>query len=74
MAVLVTIQRNDRSECLDPGQFQERLHTASRVERACFDGAGWDPDDLGNLVYRFLVIVDEIEHFPVGSRKLLQHF
>jgi hypothetical protein len=47
---------------------------ASRVEHACFDSAGWNPDHFGNLVYRLLVVVDEIENFPVGSRKMRQTF
>ena len=53
---------------IDPGQFQERLHTASRVDRR-FDGAGWDPD-IGNLVDRVLVTADAVP----GGRKLLQKF
>jgi hypothetical protein len=47
---------------------------ASRAERACLDRAGRGPDDLGDLVYGLPVIIDEIEHFPVGRGKLRQTF
>ena len=60
------------SECIDPGQLQELLHAGPRVEHPCFNGIGWDPDNLGCFIHRFLMIVDEIEYFPVGRRKLRQ--
>ena len=39
---------------------------AARVERSGLDRAGRYPGDLGNLVDRLLVIVDEFEDFAVG--------
>jgi hypothetical protein len=46
----------------------------ARIEHACLHGANRYPDDLGDLIDRFLVVVDEVEHFAMARRKLGQAF
>ena len=47
------------------GGLEHGLHALARVEHPRLHGIDGRPDDLGDLVYRFFVIVDEIEHFPM---------
>ena len=37
----------------------------ARIEHAGFDSIAADPDDLGNLPHRFLMIVDQIDDLPM---------
>ena len=54
------------SKCIDSGQLQDPLHVVPRVEHPGFGGANRYPDDLGDLIGRFLMIVDEIEHLAMA--------
>jgi hypothetical protein len=50
---------------VEAGGLKQDLHALARVEHPRLDGVGGRPDDLSDLVHRFFVIVDEIEHFPM---------
>jgi hypothetical protein len=54
------------------GDRQELLHVPSRIKHACLHGACRDPDNLSDLIDRLLMIVDEVDHFPMGDRELRQ--
>jgi hypothetical protein len=61
----------DKSACLVGACCQELLpldqfgQLPARVEHARLDGGLGDPDDLGNLLDRLVVIVDEVDDFAV---------
>src|SRR5258707_12908594 len=45
--------------------FEQLRQLPARVEHAGFDGIAADADDLGNLLHRFLMIVDQIDYLPM---------
>src|SRR5215510_16078939 len=57
---------------VDSALFEESCDFVARVEHAGLDGAPWNPNDLGNLGDRFVVIVDEINNFTMRRRQLVE--
>ena len=64
--------RQIASEGAHPGLLEEIGHLVAGVEHAGFHGCRGDADDAGDLIDRFLVVVDEIDHLAVCRRKLGQ--
>src|SRR5664280_1887009 len=44
----------------------------TRIEHARLDGVARHPDDLGRLVHRLLMVVDEVDDLAMLLRQLLQ--
>ncbi len=47
---------------------EQLCEALSRVEHSCLDGVSCNTDDLCDLVDRLLVVIDEVNYFPVSRR------
>ena len=60
------VSNNGSVDSLDDHQLSDPL---ARVKHTRLHGVLWDPDDLGDLIDRLLVVVDKVNDLTMGGRQ-----
>src|SRR5213080_99564 len=61
------VSNNGSVDSLNDHQLSDPL---ARVKHTRLHGVLWDPDDLGDLIDRLLVVVDKVNDLTMGGRQL----